>query len=125
MTSFSPPRFLAWSAALPFESRVAAAVPITRYRGTALGAAASLMLVHPEADQIAAGVWAEIDRLETIFSLYGPESSLSQLNAAGRLVSPPFELLECLSLAGAVHAATGGTSGPTVQPLSAGYAGAA
>ena len=122
MTPISRRRFLALSAALSVAGAPAVAAPVTRYRGTAMGSAASLTLAHPDADRIAALVWTEIDRLEDIFSLYRPESSLSRLNAAGGLDAPPFELLECLSLAGAVHAATGGAFDPTVQPLWAEYA---
>ena len=87
-----------------------------------MGFDASLILAHPKADRIAARVWAEIDRLENVFSLYRSESSLTRLNALGTLDGPPFELLECLSLAGAVHTATGGAFDPTVQPLWAEYA---
>jgi thiamine biosynthesis lipoprotein len=47
---------------------------------------------------------------------------LSRLNRDGVLHAPPFELLECLSLAGAVHLATQGLFDPTVQPLWAAYA---
>ena len=51
---------------------------------------------------------AEIDRLESILSLYRADSALSKLNRTGRLDNPPFELLDCLSQAGAVHRASGG-----------------
>src|SRR5690606_13670370 len=74
---------------------------------------------------IAARVMAEIDRLEDILSLYRPQSALSRLNRDGFLAAPPFELLECLSLAGAVHRASGGRFDPTVQPLWALWAEAA
>lgn len=125
MGPISRRRFLVLSAALPLAGQVAAAPPVQRFQGTAMGAAASLMLAHPEADRIAARVWAEIERLEDVFSLFRFDSALSRLNAAGVLDAPPFELLECLSLAGAVHAATGGAFDPTVQPLWAEYARAA
>lgn len=95
------------------------------WTGTALGARASIRLDHPEAEAIAARAAAEIDRLETIFSLYRTDSALSRLNRAGVLEAPDFELLECLSLAGAVHRASGGRFDPTVQPLWAAHAGAA
>jgi thiamine biosynthesis lipoprotein len=52
-----------------------------------------------------------------VFSLYRTDSALTRLNAEGSLAQPPFELLECLGLCGAVHAATGGLFDPTVQPL--------
>lgn len=85
--------------------------------GVALGAKVTLRLSHPDAPAIAARAMAEIDRLEDIFSLYRPGSALGRLNAEGALADPPFELLECLTTAGAVHRASDGAFDPTVQPL--------
>lgn len=110
-------RFLAISAAaigLPAPVR---ALPRPVWTGVAMGARASIRLDHPDAAAIAARAAAEIARLEDIFSLYRPGSALSRLNARARLVAPPPELLECLTIAGSVHAATGGAFDPTVQPL--------
>ncbi len=115
-------RFLAITAAAALAPRGAIAAPLTYWQGHALGARATLALAHPDAEAVAARAFAEIDRLEDIFSLYRAHSALSRLNAAGRLAAPPFELLECLSLAGAVHAATGGAFDPSVQPLWAAHA---
>lgn len=113
-------RLIAISAAMAASSwaGIAQARSTTRlWTGQALGARASIRLDHPQAEAIAARVFAEIDRLEDILSLYRANSALSRLNRDGRLDSPPFELLECLSAAGAVHAASGGRFDPTVQPL--------
>lgn len=119
-------RFLVISAvAAGLATRTGAAETARIWTGTALGARASIRLDHPEGEAIAARVAAEIDRLEDIFSLYRRESALCRLNAAGSLDAPPFELLECLSLAGAVHEASGGLFDPTVQPLWALHAHAA
>lgn len=106
-------------------SAVLATVPAAAYANTrsrfwtgqALGARASIRLDHPDAEAIVTRVMAEIDRLENTLSLYRPHSALSRLNRDGHLDAPPFELLECLSLAGAVHRASGGRFDPTVQPL--------
>ena len=95
----------------------ASAAPLTRWQGVALGAPASIHLAHPQAERLIRMALAEIARLEAVFSLHRPDSALARLNAAGRLEAPPFELLECLSLCGAVHAASGGAFDPTVQPL--------
>ena len=115
-------RFLTISAAaLGFPSKSMAA-PVYTWQGIALGARATLRLAHPDAKAISARVAAEIARLEDIFSLYRPKSSLMQLNRAGRLDFPPFELLECLSIAGTVHHASEGRFDPTIQPLWACYA---
>ncbi|MBS0573482.1 MAG: FAD:protein FMN transferase [Proteobacteria bacterium] len=93
------------------------------WRGTALGAEAVIRLpAGPDAARTAARAAAEVARLETIFSLYQPGSALSALNRTGGLEAPPFELLECLALAGRVHAASGGRFDPTIQPLWALYA---
>ncbi len=61
--------------------------------------------------------WQRISRLEDIFSLFRKDSALSKLNATGGLQSPPFEMLECLSLVGAVYRASEGRFDPTIQPL--------
>jgi len=107
----------ACAGALPRHSHA-----MTQWRGVALGAEASITLDHPQADQIIARARAEIARLEEIFSLHDPNSALVRLNATGHLAAPPFELLDCLSLAGRVHASTGGAFDPTIQPLWALYA---
>ncbi len=115
-------RFLAISAAAFVLPGASSAQPVHTWQGTALGTHATLRLAHPDARAISARVAAEISRLEDVFSLYRPDSALSQLNRTGRLQAPPFELLECLSLAGAVHSATAGRFDPTIQPLWASYA---
>jgi len=97
-----------------------AAATVHIWRGTALGARASLRLVHPHpptAAAIAAGCVEEVRRLEAIFSLYREDSALSRLNRDGRLVSPPFELLELLGRAESVRRLTDGAFDVRVQPL--------
>lgn len=115
-------RFLAISAAAAGFPSIGSAAPVYTWQGVALGARATLRLAHADAKAISERAAAEISRLEDIFSLYRPDSSLMRLNQTGRLDTPPFELLECLSLAGAVHRASGGQFDPTIQPLWACYA---
>ncbi|WP_413871524.1 FAD:protein FMN transferase [Albidovulum sp.] len=111
-------RFLTISAAaIGLATSGARAAPAYVWAGVALGARASIRLDHPEAKAIAARASAEISRLEGIFSLYRADSDLSRLNAEAALASPPAELLECLTLAGTVHRASGGAFDATVQPL--------
>nr|WP_309503322.1 FAD:protein FMN transferase [uncultured Roseovarius sp.] len=117
-------RFLAISAAAAAFPTLGRAQPIYTWQGTALGARATLRLAHPDAAAISAEVADEISRLEDIFSLFRGHSSLVQLNSSGVLHEPPFELLECLSLAGRVHAASEGRFDPTIQPLWATFAAA-
>jgi FAD:protein FMN transferase len=119
-------RFLHMSAALAVLPAAArAGAEVAEWRGTALGAGASLTLVGvaPEAARgIFGRVEAELARLENIFSLHREASALSRLNRTGRLDAPPPEMLELLTVAGAVHRSTGGMFDPTVQPLWALYA---
>lgn len=115
-------RFLTISAAALGVPRASMAEPVYTWQGIALGARATLRLAHPDAEAISARVAAEISRLEDIFSLYRPNSSVMQLNRDARLDLPPFELLECLSLAGLVYRASDGRFDPTVQPVWACYA---
>jgi thiamine biosynthesis lipoprotein len=110
-------RFLTISAAALTCARTAQATTLHRWQGTALGARATITLSHPDAERITQTARAEIERLEQIFSLYRTSSALSQLNATGHLDAPPFELLDCLSLAATAHRATLGLFDPTVQPL--------
>ncbi len=95
----------------------AAAGRAYRWKGTALGAAAQIVLPRENAPDLVATALAEVARLERIFSLYRRDSALSKLNAAGQLSDPPPELLELLGMCRAVHRMTGGAFDPTIQPL--------
>src|SRR5690606_35645408 len=93
--------------------------PVT-WRGWALGAEASLTIHHPDravAERLVRRVVAEVERLEQIFSLYRPDSTLSQLNRAGALAAPPSDLVAVLEASGRVWKASSGAFDPTVQPL--------
>lgn len=118
MTQPSRRRFLAITAAafcVPGGGARAAT-----WTGRAMGARVSMRidgLSPAEGAPIFAAVEAELDRLEGIFSLYRTESQISQLNRTGALRAPAPELLQVLSLASRLHAATDGAFDPTVQPL--------
>ncbi|HML92927.1 FAD:protein FMN transferase [Methyloceanibacter sp.] len=102
----------------------AAKSPVHRWNGVAMGAEATIQLIHPdanEANRVIALAIAEIARLEDIFSLYRPDSSVSRLNRHGRLIAPPLELVDLLTRAAAVSAMSGGAFDMTVQPLWARY----
>lgn len=90
------------------------------WSGVALGARASITLLHPDAAaarRVLRLAVQEIERLESIFSLYRADSAVSRLNRAGSLATPPLELVDLLTRAGAVSAASGGAFDITVQPL--------
>lgn len=113
-------RFLTIAAGIGAAAAVGAGraeAPLKRWRGTALGARATIALAHPGAERLIAAARAEIDRLEDVFSLHRAQSALSRLNRDGALAAPPMELVALLALARRVSAATGGAFDPTVQPL--------
>lgn len=108
------------AAASPLASLGKGAPQVSVWKGVAMGAAASMTLVHPDRAKAQALIGAcgdEIDRLESILSLYRADSALSRLNAAGELRDPPAELVELLSTALALARDSGGAFDPTVQPL--------
>jgi len=117
MQSLSRRRFLSIAACAGALGARPATAQVTQWHATALGARATLSLAHPEAEAVAERVWAELRRLERIFSLYRADSAITVLNAEGILRAPPFELLDCLSLCDRIHHASGGRFDPTVQPL--------
>ncbi len=101
-------------------------MPAEIWRGTALGAEASIALYHwdrGEARRLLEEAVAELRRLEGVFSLHRPDSALRRLNREGRLAAPPLELVELLALARAFAELTDGAFDPTVQPLWRLYAG--
>ena len=118
-------RFVAIAAAaagLPFAAIRAGAetTHLHRWSGIALGAAAEIVLHDPDASRarrLIARCVAEIDRLEDVFSLYRPESSISRLNRDGWLPAPPLELVALLAEARSYSERTEGAFDITVQPL--------
>ncbi|MBI2253613.1 MAG: FAD:protein FMN transferase [Proteobacteria bacterium] len=112
---------LAAGAALPLcAGRAWAMSAPYRWQGIALGAQADLTLYADDratAMEAIAASLDEIERLERIFSLHRADSALMRLNQAGKLETPPVELIELLSLALSLSARSGGRFDPTVQPL--------
>lgn len=95
------------------------AATVISWEGRGLGTALSVRLVGADpvqARRLFSRIDAEIGRIEALASLYH-DLSLTRLNRDGRLAWPSPDLLDLLTLAGQVHAATGGAFDPTVQPL--------
>lgn len=119
-------RFIAISAAAAGCSlslsgvRASAAPETVTWRGQALGAPASLVIHHHDraaAEALVREVVAEVERLEQIFSLYRPDSALSQFNRIGALAAPPPDLIALLDVSREVWELSEGAFDPTVQPL--------
>lgn len=128
MTALSRRRFIriavggAAVAALTGMPAARASIPLRRWKGVVLGAEAEMVLPAADAGRLIALTLAEVGRLEKIFSLYRDDSALVRLNRQGRLEAPPIELVELLSRAETVSAASGGAFDTTVQPLWEAYA---
>lgn len=114
-------RLVAGSAAvLTLPRTTLAGTEAFEWRGTALGAEASVTLFETDrfaAESAMAKILSEVARLERCFSLFDPDSEIVRLNETGYLAaaSPDFRalLLTALDMA----AASGGAFDPTVQPL--------
>ncbi len=90
------------------------------WRGTAMGAVASMQIHHWDqaaAERLIARALAEVRRLERMFSLYRQDSALTVLNRQGVLEAPPAELVEVLEACRVYAELTDGVFDPTVQPL--------
>ncbi|MEZ5797845.1 MAG: FAD:protein FMN transferase [Paracoccaceae bacterium] len=114
-------RFLCLTAAVlaPASALMPSPAPAATWAGRGLGAALGVTLHGADPGRAAltfARVEREIDRIETLFSLYR-DSALTRLNRDGRLAWPSNDMLGILDLAARVHRATGGAFDPSVQPL--------
>ena len=109
-------RFLSITAAAVATPSLAA-TPV-RWQGRALGAEVSLTFYAPDqqGNALLEEVKTLLRQIEAEFSLFDPQSALSQLNRTGRL-TPSGRFLRLMSLADQAHRATGGLFDPTVQPL--------
>lgn len=98
----------------------ASRAPVLEWRGTALGADATLVFANANKEKAAdalAACLAEIDRLERIFSLHLDGSEISQLNAQGYLDQPSFDMQALLTQSLRMHYSTDGLFDPTVQAI--------
>lgn len=87
---------------------------------TRMGTLVHVTVVHPDAArarELAGAAFDEIDRLETVFSGYRPDTPVSRLNRDGVLDDPPAELAAVVRRALHFAELTGGAFDPTVPPL--------
>lgn len=122
-------QILASSAAGLSLSRLAAATPkaleAVHWHGYTLGAEGRFTLYteHPKAaKEILQRCFAEIRRLESIFSLYDHQSELCRLNRDGHLQAPSVDWLPLLDAANSAHNLSDGLFDPSVQSLWQAYA---
>ncbi len=111
---------LATSAAVLRSPMALTEVPVTRWRGYALGAEAALTIRHPDRTRAGRAIEdcvAEIGRIEQVFSLYRRDSALTALNRAGALDDPPAALVDVLLFAARMSRVSDGAFDVTVQPL--------
>jgi thiamine biosynthesis lipoprotein len=106
---------------LPFgPSRGDEQPSLIEWHGVSLGSVATIRLYHRDrsaGQRLIERVVAESRRLEMIFTLYEPGSTLCDLNRRGVLVAPPAELVDVLQQCDRAWHVTGGVFDPTVQPL--------
>lgn len=91
-----------------------------KWRGTALGADASMIFAGADKRTARRGLQIALDeiaRLESIFSLYRQESEISRLNKTGKLQSATIEMRELLALSKKISHRSNGLFDPTVQAV--------
>ena len=90
------------------------------WSGIALGADARIQIAHVDAtegERLLRQCRAEIEMVESLFSLYRTDSTLRQLNSNVVLHSPPETFVELLHFSNELYEATEGYFDPSVQPL--------
>ena len=91
-----------------------------RRRSTALGSQVAITAIHEQLETAIHAIdsaFVEIDRVESVMSIYRTDSQLSRLNRDGRLDRSDPSLVEVLRHAAATSEASDGAFDVTVQPL--------
>jgi len=86
----------------------------------ALGTKVAITTIHQDLDTAIHAIdsaFAEIEQVESVMSIYRPDSQLCRLNREGRLDHPASALVEVLQHAAATSRSSGGAFDVTVQPL--------
>ncbi len=113
------------AAALGAGASMAGSSPAARWhlasrKSQALGSAVTISAWHQEASAAESALdaaFAELDLVESVMSLYRPDSQVSRLNLEARLDNPHPHLLTVLTFAAQIAEQTGGAFDATVQPL--------
>lgn len=88
-------------AVAPISRPAQAASSLVTWRGTKLGAVATMEIHHEdrnEAQRLISAACTEARRLERLFSPYLEDSALVELNRSGILVDPEAELVDLLTI---------------------------
>lgn len=126
LTTLSRRRFIGITSAaaglglVPLGPRAQAQANLVTWRGSAMGAVASLQIHHYDrvaAERLVGRALSEVRRLERVFSLYRDDSALVSLNRHGVLVAPPADLVTLLAECRRCFELTDGAFDPTVQAL--------
>ena len=105
---------------LAAASPTAQSLQAVRWHGYTLGAQGSFTLYTDDraaAQTALQHCFAEIRRLESLFSLYDHSSELCRLNRDGHLDAPAADWLPLLDAADRAHRLSDGLFDPTIQPL--------
>ncbi len=112
---------LAAAAGLPLLLKAGRAeARVVEWQGTTLGAPSTIRLFATDEAKAHAAIeagLAELARLETIFSVYRADTTISALNRDGRVNAAPAEFVELLTRSLSLADITGGLYDPTVQPV--------
>ncbi len=110
---------LAAAAGLPLLMKAGRAeAGVMRWQGTSLGADASVQLYHTDPAKARAAMdagLAELARLESVFSLYRADSTISMLNRDGKVENAPPEFIDLVAYSRDAAEKTGGWFDPTVH----------
>lgn len=116
-------KILASSLAGASMARIASAqhgLEAVQWNGYTLGAEGRFTLYTENklaAQQVLKRCFAEIQRLEKLFSLYDHQSEICQLNRAGFLNNPSIEWRALLHTTAHAYRTTNGLFDPTIQPI--------
>ena len=108
--------------------RLPAGLQSAQRSGRALGADVSILALHEDQAVAAKAIdaaFAEIETIESVMSLYRPDSQVSRLNDKREFLKPHPYMVQVLRKANAVSAASNGAFDVTVQPLWTLYANSA